>query len=47
MNEGEAAAKNDRDFLLVDESSDAVDVMEQRLAAWEPEVVRVIKSSPA
>ncbi|MDP9050585.1 MAG: site-specific DNA-methyltransferase [Acidobacteriota bacterium] len=35
---GEAAAKHGRDFLLVDESADAVAVMRKRLAAIAPEV---------
>jgi len=37
---GEAAAKNGRDFLLVDESPDAIDVMERRLAEYDVEIVR-------
>ncbi len=37
---GEAAAKHGRGFVLVDRSAEAVDVMERRLAAWAPEVVR-------
>lgn len=44
---GEAAARNGRDFLLVDESPEAVDVMERRLAAWEPDVVRPAASPSA
>jgi len=35
---GEAAARNGRDFLLVDDNPDAVRVMAERLAAWSPEV---------
>ena len=35
---GEAAARNGRGFVLVDESPDAVEVMRTRLAQWEPEV---------
>ena len=35
---GEAAARNDRDFLLVDENPEAIEVMRSRLAAWHPEV---------
>lgn len=35
---GEAAARNERGFVLIDESADAVDVMARRLAAFEPEV---------
>jgi len=37
---GEAAAKNGRGFVLVDESAAAVAVMRKRLAAWSPEVRR-------
>lgn len=37
---GEAAARHGRDFLLVDESPEAVDVMARRLAAWSPVVER-------
>lgn len=36
---GEAAAKNGRRFLLVDENPEAVRVMKERLAPFEPEVV--------
>lgn len=36
---GEAAARHGREFLLVDEHSEAIDVMRTRLAEWEPEVV--------
>lgn len=36
---GEAAARNDRDFLLVDESPEAVRVMARRLAPWSPELI--------
>ncbi len=35
---GDAAARNGRDFVLVDESREAVDVMAKRLAAWSPEL---------
>lgn len=37
---GEAAARHERGFVLVDELEEAVEVMARRLAAWEPEVVR-------
>ena len=37
---GEAAAQNDRDFLLVDSNPEAIDVMAKRLGGWEPEIVR-------
>lgn len=36
---GEAAARNDRGFLLIDDHPEAVETMRQRLAPWEPEVV--------
>jgi site-specific DNA-methyltransferase (adenine-specific) len=38
---GEAAAKNERGFVLVDESPEAVAIMEKRLAAYEPQLVRL------
>lgn len=38
---GEAAAKNDRGFVLIDSSADAVAIMEKRLATYEPELVRL------
>jgi site-specific DNA-methyltransferase (adenine-specific) len=31
---GEAAARNGRQFLMVDESTDAIQVMKRRLAKW-------------
>ncbi|MBC7173390.1 MAG: site-specific DNA-methyltransferase, partial [Polyangiaceae bacterium] len=37
---GEAAAKHGRGFVLIDESAEAVAVMQKRLAAYEPELVR-------
>lgn len=37
---GEAAAMLDRGFVLVDESAQAIDVMERRLRTYSPEVVR-------
>jgi site-specific DNA-methyltransferase (adenine-specific) len=37
---GEAAAANDRRFVLIDRNPEAVDVMERRLAAYEPIVER-------
>jgi site-specific DNA-methyltransferase (adenine-specific) len=36
---GEAAARDGRGFLLVDETPDAAQVMARRLAAWAPECV--------
>ena len=38
---GEAAARNDRGFVMIDSSRDAVKVMRARLAPWSPELVRV------
>lgn len=38
---GEAAALNDRGFVLVDRNPDAVAVMEKRLAEYEPEIVKL------
>ncbi len=37
---GDAAARNDRDFLLVDSNPEAIDVMASRLEGWQPEIVR-------
>jgi len=37
---GEAAARNGRRFLLIDNHPQAVELMESRLAAFEPEVLR-------
>lgn len=37
---GEAAARNDRDFLLVDSNPEAIDVMASRLDQWQPEILR-------
>jgi site-specific DNA-methyltransferase (adenine-specific) len=37
---GDAAARNDRDFLLVDSNPEAIDVMASRLQGWAPEIVR-------
>lgn len=36
---GEAAARNDRGFVLVDRSSEAVEVMARRLAPFAPEII--------
>jgi len=36
---GEAAARNGRGFVLVDQSPDAVAVMQRRLAAYQPEII--------
>ena len=36
---GEAAARNGRGFVLVDENPEAVRVMAERLRAWEPECI--------
>jgi site-specific DNA-methyltransferase (adenine-specific) len=37
---GDAAVRNDRDFLLVDSNPEAIDVMASRLEGWQPEIVR-------
>jgi site-specific DNA-methyltransferase (adenine-specific) len=39
---GEAAAKNDREFILVDSNPEAVNVMAKRLQNWEPKINREI-----
>ncbi|MCX7741043.1 MAG: site-specific DNA-methyltransferase, partial [Meiothermus sp.] len=36
---GEAAARNGRGFVLVDENPEAVEVMRRRLAAYGPEII--------
>lgn len=36
---GEAAARHDRGFVLVDEHPGAIAIMKERLAAWSPQVV--------
>ena len=36
---GEAAAKHGRSFVLVDESADAIKVMEGRLGRWQPQIL--------
>ena len=35
---GEAAARNDRGFVLIDDHPEAVEIMQRRLAPWEPQV---------
>jgi site-specific DNA-methyltransferase (adenine-specific) len=40
---GEAAARLDRGFVLVDESPDAIATMRARLAEWEPELVAQVR----
>jgi len=35
---GEAAARNDRGFVLIDDHPDAIEIMQRRLACWEPEL---------
>ena len=37
---GDAAARNGRDFLLVDNNPEAIDVMVSRLEEWHPDTVR-------
>jgi site-specific DNA-methyltransferase (adenine-specific) len=44
---GEAAARHERGFCLVDSSEDAVRIARERLAAWEPEVERLSGPLPA
>ena len=36
---GEAAARHDRGFVLIDDNPEAIAVMSKRLAAWDPDVV--------
>ncbi len=36
---GEAAARHDRGFVLIDDNPEAIAVMSKRLAAWDPEIV--------
>ena len=36
---GEAAARHDRGFVLIDDNPEAIAVMSERLARWDPEVV--------
>lgn len=36
---GEAAARNGRGFLLIDQSPEAIAIMRRRLAAFEPEII--------
>jgi len=43
---GEAAARNDRGFCLVDSSEEAVRIARERLAVWEPEVTRTPGRAP-
>ena len=43
---GEAAAKHGRDFLLVDCSPEAVEIMAKRLAPYAPEIVRGARGQP-
>ncbi len=35
---GEAAARHDRGFVLIDEHPEAVAIMQARLAEWQPEI---------
>ncbi len=44
---GEAAAKLGRDFVLLDSSPDAIAVMQARLAAYEPELLRAAELETA
>jgi len=43
---GEAAAKNERGFILIDENPDAVRIMRERLALWKPECARLDRVNP-
>jgi len=36
---GEAAARLGRDFVLIDEHPEAIEIMRKRLSQWEPEVI--------
>jgi site-specific DNA-methyltransferase (adenine-specific) len=38
---GEAAARNGRNFVLIDEHPEAIAIMKSRLAPWNPELVRL------
>ncbi len=44
---GEAAARHDRGFVLIDENPEAIEVMSKRLARWGPEVVASSKRASA
>ncbi len=44
---GEAAARHDRGFVLIDENPKAIEVMSKRLARWGPEVVASSKRASA
>ena len=41
---GEAAARNDRSFVLVDDNPEAIRIMADRLARFGPELVRLPES---
>ena len=43
---GEAAAKHGRDFIVVDDNPDAIEVMKKRLAPWSPAVESVPSPVP-
>ncbi|MGH7280384.1 MAG: DNA methyltransferase, partial [Polyangiaceae bacterium] len=42
---GEAAAKNERGFVMIDHNPDAFDIMSKRLAAYEPELIASCRHS--
>jgi site-specific DNA-methyltransferase (adenine-specific) len=42
---GEAAARHGRDFVLVDCHPGAIEVMRERLRAWDPEIVSITSST--
>ncbi len=44
---GEAAARHDRGFVLIDENPEAIEVMSKRLARWGPEIVASSKRASA
>jgi len=44
---GEAAARHDRGFVLIDENPEAIAIMSKRLARWGPEVVASSKQASA
>jgi len=41
---GEAAARHGRGFVLIDESAEAVRVMNRRLASWQPEATELART---
>ena len=43
---GEAAALNDRGFVLIDHHPEAIETMERRLSPWSPDVRRSLAANP-